>query len=618
MLHHNRTISSKDSEINTLRDDGQKILALEATLQAREDCIAQLEPLTDQLADISTKLNASETKLSVAKADLLAKQQIIQDLQTKLSALEAGGDEKSNELRQIQEQVGASSVTVEWLKDENKNLRLERETMTEKNSQLSNELSDLRKELETRTEKLHEAQTQYQVRLPSSSSSLLSNVHQIMEERFQDQSVTLRLTKESLGDMQDRMIDSETKLARELEVTSAALKCDIAVLTTQSSSLCEKVSNLKDVLQEKEDELRNARLSHDEVLKQQESASRSSLDAANQAISQLERDLLEARLQREQLQEKLDATDACLQTVEAQLEEAQEIPVAHQEEIAKLKEQFIERDREVSRLDARAKTIAARYKAGDLSEVEKTFTNSLIQMSQSIHEQELIAKGNELRRRDNTVAELRARINLLEATLAKHLKSQAKLQGVPGIGNRSLIDPATWTSSSEHSSSPLVPPPGGGIQQSTIGDQLHKAAQQSRLTTPRIAAIQGNRTPAISRTPAPFRTPAPVPVAPRTPAATSSSRPAEKPKFSRLARVCSDEIEDFEPPVTLSSSSPLKSGKRDKAERPPTPTEAESPARPAKRLRASNRSKADGKGNSQNITNKVVETAPKTRARRKR
>ena len=32
------------------------------------------------------------------------------------------------------------------------------------------------------------------------------------------------------------------------------------------------------------------------------------------------------------------------------------------------------------------------------SEVEKTFTNSLIQMSQSIHEQELIAKGNELRR----------------------------------------------------------------------------------------------------------------------------------------------------------------------------------------------------------------------------
>ena len=90
-------------------------------------------------------------------------------------------------------------------------------------------------------------------------------------------------------------------------------------------------------------------------------------------------------------------------------------------------------------------------------------------------------------------------------------------------------------------------------------------------------------TPAASRSPVPFRTPAPVPapVAPRTPAATSSSRAPEKPKFGRLARVCSDEIEDFEPPAVLTSS-PSKTGKRDQAERPPTPC-AQSPPRPAKR-----------------------------------
>lgn len=153
------------------------------------------------------------------------------------------------------------------------------------------------------------------------------------------------------------------------------MKCDIAVLTTQSTSLCEKVSNLKDVLQEKEDELKNARISYQEELRQQQSDSKASLDAADQTISQLEKDLMETRSRGEQLQETLDATNACLQTVEAQLEEAQEIPASHQEEITKLKEQLTERDQEVSRLDVRSKTIAARYKSGDLVRINTYLTD---------------------------------------------------------------------------------------------------------------------------------------------------------------------------------------------------------------------------------------------------
>lgn len=123
-------------------------------------------------------------------------------------------------------------------------------------------------------------------------------------------------------------------------------------------------------------------------------------------------------------------------------------------------------------------------------------------------------------------------------------------------------------------------------QQTNFEDRPPKPAQLSRLVTPRIAAIQNQdyrASPAVSRTPAP-QTPASVPVLPRTPAATSSSRPIEKPKFGRLARVCSDEIEDFEPTELSSLSSPApKSGKRDKDQRPLTPR-AQSPARPAKRL----------------------------------
>lgn len=72
---------------------------------------------------------------------------------TRFSALEHEGEERRNELRQLQEQISASAVTTEWLKDENKKLRLECETLEKKASQSLDELTGLRKEFEARTEK---------------------------------------------------------------------------------------------------------------------------------------------------------------------------------------------------------------------------------------------------------------------------------------------------------------------------------------------------------------------------------------------------------------------------------------------------------------------------------
>lgn len=55
--------------------------------------------------------------------------------------------------------------------------------------------------------------------------------------------------------------------------------------------------------------------------------------------------------------------------------------------------------------------------------------------------------------RDNSIKELQAKIQSLESTLAKHLKSQNKVVVVEAADNRSLIDPAAWATSSDKGSS---------------------------------------------------------------------------------------------------------------------------------------------------------------------
>lgn len=79
---------------------------------------------------------------------------------------------------------------------------------------------------------------------------------------------------------------------------------------------------------------------------------------------------------------------------------------------------------------------------------EKDFVNSIIQMTHSIHEQEAVARGNELRRRENMINTLQARVRELESTLAKLLKEKGKEDGRSTAN--SVVGPDFWLSSSPH------------------------------------------------------------------------------------------------------------------------------------------------------------------------
>ncbi|KAJ7217677.1 hypothetical protein GGX14DRAFT_437741 [Mycena pura] len=114
-------------------------------------------------------------------------------------------------------------------------------------------------------------------------------------------------------------------------------------------------------------------------------------------------------------------------------------------EVIVLHARLEELEGENSQLQHRSRTLHKRYQDGDLNDSEKSFVNSLMQMSQSIHEQDMVAKENELRRRENMITSQQTRIDTLESTLARLLKERGK-EGDPN--SRSMVDLSLWTSSS--------------------------------------------------------------------------------------------------------------------------------------------------------------------------
>lgn len=182
--------------------------------------------------------------------------------------------------------------------------------------------------------------------------------------------------------------------------------------------------------------------------------------------------------------------------------------------------------------------------------------------------------------------ELRSKVNVLESTLSKHLKSQAKIQTSSGFENRSLIDPATWASS-DRSSPPAGPPilrpvhPERKPSNSNLATKTPAVPRRPQVpVAPTVLVPSDQATPLLARTPAPKRLPLAL-KAPRPPNARADDGfNASKPKFGKLARSSSElsQIQDFDPPA-CNDKSPVNLGKRNER---PEPFEENAP-KPVKR-----------------------------------
>ncbi|KZT74344.1 hypothetical protein DAEQUDRAFT_660525 [Daedalea quercina L-15889] len=345
--------------------------------------------------------------------------------------------------------------------------------------------------------------------------------YNILEERFEDQSITLRVTRESNGDLQERLITTEATHA----LQNTASQLDLKIKGQEG----ELGATLKD---------------HEDKLKNQEELYRARIDAEEKRASRAEYDLAASRAMAQSLQENLATTSAEVQSLREQLDKALlPDPILAEE-----------------------------------NEEEKSFIKTLVQTSQAIHEQELITKGNDLRRRDNTIKELRAKMHVLESTLAKHLKAQAQTQAKmppPAAENRSMINPAAWTSSDPSSSPPASGPqapdrdmPSTNVDNTATAKSTPVPSSLPGRTIPimptalvqvtpvqgEIIGEQGKAMQTGLKTPSAYRPPAP-----ELAAGPSGNQVA----FSTLAMDSSDEIAEFDVPL----ATVLR--KRDVIESPP-------------------------------------------------
>ncbi|RPD67209.1 hypothetical protein L227DRAFT_17539 [Lentinus tigrinus ALCF2SS1-6] len=553
-------ISQKNGELdalNTVRAENER---LQHVIEEKESYISSLHSLETDITALKATLAERENKISRLTAHGASKDAQISEYTSRIGSLDIELAEANEVIQRLQNELGTSTVRVEVASNDNDKLMNEQQALHEKIQELSVALDQARREGEAHAKDL-----------------LQSNARcQALEERFEDQSVTLRLTRDLVGDVQERLLAAETSHAKNMAEATAKLQCEISVLQEQKLGLQSTMDVMQEALRREEASARAIQNEHADRLRQQESMSNARLEAEAQRSEQLARDLEQARARSNSAEKRIEGLEDDLRDLRDQLRVALLPSPETETELRTLRGRVAALEAAEMKSTLRAKTIDARYRVGDLNDEEKTFVNTLIQTSQAIHEQELVANRNELRRRDNALKEMRSKVHLLESTLAKHLKAQKAKAASAAQDNRSMIDPAAWMSQSGQSSSPVQAPDRDGATSTNV-DQ----------------AVSSKRVPAMS--PAAPAALVHSPVAQVTLAkdvVNAGGQAAAKPKFSRLATDCSDEILDFDddPTVVRKPTPPSSLGKRNKPDsRSPKLAPDQGAPKPYKRLRASTR-----------------------------
>ncbi|KAL1706520.1 hypothetical protein EV121DRAFT_289472 [Schizophyllum commune] len=178
----------------------------------------------------------------------------------------------------------------------------------------------------------------------------------------------------------------------------------------------------------------------------------------------------------------------------------------------------------VAELKNEADTLCERYQDNRLSPKEKEFMVCVLNRSKAIHEQEMVAKGNELRRRENAVNNLKKELASVQAHLARVLREQRQDDGPRTSAKKSIFNINAWISSSPQEQPPqegplgASPMPAPNAKRSTVSPTggeskpVTTSAATPRAKAPppvdeaklvRTIAVPSSRTPANStlRTP---------------------------------------------------------------------------------------------------------------------
>ncbi|KAK7005909.1 hypothetical protein R3P38DRAFT_3404589 [Favolaschia claudopus] len=495
--------SSKITSLQSVSADNvvlrEQIITLECQVKGLKDEKMALEYQAKEDRSRITALQSAESELVVLRAEkvefefevkesrfkLATLQDSQQDLSANLQVSRDHGEQQETQLIQLRDQLRVLETTKAQLQ-----ASLEAAQLAE--SKISQDAYALRQEVGTVTvreavlkeraavsqQKCEEIVVQLgKVSVEASAREeelrRLNIEHSVLQDRFESQAQILKATQDTSKELQERLLMSERSHASAVGKVNA----ELAVLREQSMNLELSLTQATDELAAQRDALTKASREYENKASKQEEVNSKLVLAEERRATLAEKEVVEAKRQVEDLVQQVEDRMAEVEEVKRKMREvASRENVDVDGRVVVLQARLEEVEVENSRLQQRARNLNRRYQDGDLSDTEKSFVNSLMQISQSIHEQDVVAKENELRRRENMITSLQTRIDTLESTLARLLKERAK-EGDPN--SKSIVDLNLWMSSSPRSA------------------EKKAAATDSKRTVPPSPKVSGPDTPLV-------------------------------------------------------------------------------------------------------------------------
>ncbi|KAG1846688.1 hypothetical protein C8R48DRAFT_732822 [Suillus tomentosus] len=376
---------------NTVTFQEQHIKDLEERLQKAE---TELVHAHNRSQDLESRLEASkdiEKALVQQNAHLTSEGESIRE---RLQIAEAG----QADIRNLEREVSARSAR----------LVSERDTLLDKLQIAHGQLADAKREEESYRERFAETRTSLKV----------------LQERFDDQSVTLRLTKESVGEAQDRLqFTNNTILALNEKLAESVSRA--SVVEERERSLQRRLDEAIVATAAERDlvgGLRKELLDCQIDLSRQQGIQRATEQIAEQRVRDAERRIEELNSKTDSQRGELGQKQQVISELTQRLAIAETPSDLHEQELLVLKTRIRDLEQSEMQLLQRSTNITVRHEQNDLNDNEWMLVQNLAKNATEVFERELAEKNNDIRRRDNLIKQHEARIMQLEASLARRIR----------------------------------------------------------------------------------------------------------------------------------------------------------------------------------------------------
>ncbi|KAI0322510.1 hypothetical protein OF83DRAFT_1289364 [Amylostereum chailletii] len=246
---------------------------------------------------------------------------------------------------------------------------------------------------------------------------------QVLQERFDNQSTTLKLAREAHGDAHERLLAAEKSFTSKLEVETAKRQQEIVVLTDRNAFLQSSLEDAKKELKQQQNLHVKAQGDYENRLKAERDSIQIHVLAAQEKQLQAEYARSRAVEDAEAARTATSTVQDTLDGVKAELHEASLLSASLQSNIDRLQNQVGKLQAENTSLLDQQSTLDARYRTNELTDGEKSFVDGLLAESQSFFDKKLADKQNEVRRKVAIISSLESKMTTLEKSLARYLKN---------------------------------------------------------------------------------------------------------------------------------------------------------------------------------------------------